>query len=58
MADETAVQIPKLERSVASRRGPIPICATVDDRLVWDVIEGKLDPLVNALKGPLGIAET
>ena len=47
---DTATQIPELDRIVAFRNILIHSYATVDDRLVWGVVEGKLERLLEALR--------
>jgi uncharacterized protein with HEPN domain len=49
IAPEIAAEIPELGRIVAFRNVLIHGYATVDDRLVWGVVEGKLPPLRDAV---------
>jgi uncharacterized protein with HEPN domain len=49
IAPEIAAQIPESGRMVAFRNVLIHGYATVDDRLVWGVVEGKLPLLRDAL---------
>jgi uncharacterized protein with HEPN domain len=53
---ETAATIPELPRIVAFRNILIHGYATVDDRIVWGVVEGSLPALRAALKKLLGDA--
>lgn len=53
IAPEIAEAIPELGRIVAFRNVLIHGYATVDDRLVWGVVEGKLPLLRGALTGLL-----
>ena len=54
----TAIQIPELDRVVAFRNILIHSYASVDDRLVWGVVDGKLGALIDVLKDLLRRAET
>ena len=47
---DTAAAVPELSRIVAFRNILIHGYATVDDRLVWGVVEGKLPALRTALR--------
>jgi uncharacterized protein with HEPN domain len=51
---ETAAPVPELSRIVGFRNVLIHGYATVDDRLVWGVVEGKLPALRSALRHLLG----
>ncbi len=53
---ETAAIVPELPRIVAFRNILIHGYATVDDRIVWGVVEGSLPALRGALKKLLGDA--
>ena len=53
----TAIQIPELDRVVAFRNILIHSYASVDDRLVWGVVDGKLGALIDILKDILRRAE-
>lgn len=50
---ETAAAIPELPRIVAFRNVLIHGYASVDNRLVWGVVEGNFPALLNALDGLL-----
>ena len=47
---ETAAKIPDLPRIVAFRNFIVHGYATVDDKVVWGIIEGRLTPLRELLK--------
>ncbi len=49
----TASRVPDLDRIVAFRNVLVHGYATVDDRLVWGVVEGKLADLLDALRSLL-----
>ena len=51
---DTASTIPEIDRIVAFRNLLIHGYATVDDRLVWGVVEGKLSGLREALSRLVG----
>lgn len=53
-APEVAEAIPDLNRIIAFRNVLIHEYATVDDRLVWGIVEGRLNGLRAALEGLLG----
>jgi len=53
---ETAGMIPDLPRVVAFRNVLIHGYATVDDRVVWGVIEGRVDALIGTLTALLADA--
>ena len=46
---DMAEQIPDLPRIVAFRNILIHGYASVDDRLVWGVVESRLEPLLDAI---------
>ena len=52
-----AFVIPELDRVVAFRNILIHSYASVDDRLVWGVVDGKLGALIDVLKDILRRAE-
>ena len=46
---DLAEQIPELQRIVAFRNTLIHGYASVDDRLVWGVVESRLEPLLDVV---------